>query len=104
MEPIHICTATLAEIVTKFDELEDLATLFVRRPWTASSECAVILFENGISQVKFTAPAGLEYFLEIHVALEALEVFTGPPTLQQSVDLLVFYAENDAFPEWAFEV
>jgi hypothetical protein len=45
----------------------------------------------------------LEYFLEVFVAKEVCEVFgTRRPAAQDVARLLVFYAENDAYPNWVY--
>jgi len=47
---------------------------------------------------------GLDYFLEVHVGNEVFEVFEKvPPTSNQKIELLIYYAENDAFPDWVYE-
>jgi len=48
---------------------------------------------------------GLEYFLEVHVAKEVLEVLSGrKASKDEKLRLLIFYAENDAYPDWVFEL
>jgi hypothetical protein len=47
--------------------------------------------------------AGYEYFLEIHVAKEVLAVLGSRQAApDDQVRLLMFYAENDAYPDWAY--
>ncbi len=95
---------TLRDVIAKLTELPDDATLFVRRPWEPGSECALVRFKPGTSHASFMSAQGLDYFLEIFVALEALEVFRGEASLEDRIRLIIFYAENDAYPEWAFEI
>lgn len=48
--------------------------------------------------------AGFSYFLEIFVAREVLEVLEGKPsTSEERVRLLIYYADNDAYPEWVHQ-
>ena len=47
---------------------------------------------------------GMEYFLEVVVAKEVCEAFGDRrPTDSEIARLLMFYAENDAFPDWLYE-
>lgn len=44
---------------------------------------------------------GLEYFLEVEVEKEVLEAFGDrQATSQEQRDLILYYAKNDAFPDW----
>jgi hypothetical protein len=46
---------------------------------------------------------GFEYFLETFVALEVLEGLRNRRILstEDACNLILYYAENDAYPEWA---
>ena len=47
--------------------------------------------------------AGFKYFLGVSTAREVLEVFQGrEPSLEEKIDCLLYYAENDAFPGWVY--
>jgi hypothetical protein len=49
--------------------------------------------------------SGFEYFLAVSTANEILEPFLAvSPTPAQVFDFVLYYAENDAFPEWANEL
>jgi hypothetical protein len=44
---------------------------------------------------------GYEYFLEVSVALdEVLNELASVLTSEQRVNAVLYYAENDAYPEW----
>ncbi|MBZ0237962.1 MAG: hypothetical protein K8M05_36960 [Deltaproteobacteria bacterium] len=89
----------LVEAIEKLSELDDDATICVRRPWTGDSECTVVAFDGKLPE--HIEAAGFDYFLEVDIALEVLEVFGDrEPTLDQKLQLIIFYAENDAFPDW----
>lgn len=50
------------------------------------------------------AARGLDYFLEVNIAKEVLEVLgKKAASREEKVKLLIFYAENDAYPDWVFE-
>ncbi|MFO0760080.1 MAG: hypothetical protein U0359_26590 [Byssovorax sp.] len=79
------------------------AVLCVRPPWARESEAIVIEpGEDGIPQrVK---DEGFVYFLETSVACEVLGVFGDrEPTQEEKLRLLIYYAENDAYPDWVYQ-
>jgi hypothetical protein len=82
---------TLAEVVERLDRLDADATIYAARPWSADAR-AVVAFEPEDGSIPSEA-AGLEYFLEVDVALEAATVSTAGTRLER----VLYYAENDAF-------
>ena len=96
----------LDEVVRQLDSLDRDTIVCVRQPWTPSSECCLTppLVDLGVPSA--VTSAGFEYFLEVHIALEALEVFehrTRRPTDDEKARLLVYYATHDAFPDWVYD-
>lgn len=95
---------TLAVAIAALDELETEAVLYARQPWAAESEAVIELLTEDLETPSWIVEAGLSYFLEVHVAREVLEVFgANPPTPEERLRLLLYYAKNDAFPEWVYE-
>lgn len=95
----------LIEAVEKLYELDEDATICVLRPWEGDAECTVVMLDGDSTVPKATTAAGFEYFLEVDVCLEVLEVFgTHKPTTDQKLRVLIYYAENDAWPDWVNEV
>jgi regulator of sirC expression with transglutaminase-like and TPR domain len=84
--------------------LNDSLCIFAAKPWSASSPAAAVQLDDGFQPPKEVTDQGLVYFLEVHVANETLEVFGDrTPTEAEKRDLLIFYAANDAFPEWVYK-
>lgn len=95
---------TLDEAVKQLDMLGDDATLFVRRPWAADAECLATALDEELRVPQHVKDAGFHYFLEVSLAREVFEVFEEtPPTNDERVSLLLYYAENDAYPEWVYQ-
>ncbi|WP_437668821.1 DUF7716 domain-containing protein [Sorangium sp. So ce131] len=95
---------TLDEAVRQLDALDEDAILCVRRPWTSSSECISAAPDEKLGVPRHVKNAGFEYFLEVHVAHEILGIFEDRrPTHDEKVRLLIYYAENDAYPDWVYE-
>jgi hypothetical protein len=82
---------TLAEVVERLDRLDADATIYAARPLSADAR-AVVAFEPEDGSIPPEA-AGLEYFLEVDVALEAATVSTAGTRFER----VLYYAENDAF-------
>lgn len=83
-----------------YDEFEEEAVLCVRRPWEADADAHVCLLSSDLSLPATVKALGYEYFLEVSVANEVLGVLNeGTPTGDEKLQLLLHYAENDAYRE-----
>lgn len=95
---------TLGEILERFELLSDDDVIFAEKPWSPSARAEVGRLDSEHKVPGSVRSSGLSYFLEVITAKEALEVFGDkPPTAEERSALLLFYAENDAFPDWVFE-
>ena len=98
----------LEEAVALLPTLDDEITIYARRPWGRDAESALVR-ETGVryednDAIREAEAAGFEYFLEVHVAMEVLEVFgERPPTADERFRLILHYAEYDAYPEWVYK-
>lgn len=93
---------TLADAVDGLKKLDDEDVLYVRRPWAPTAECMIVRFAG--SNAAGAEKNGLAYFLEAATARAALEVFEGcETTLDERLRLLIYYAENAAFPDRVYE-
>lgn len=83
--------------------LDDRLCIFAAKPWSAASPAVAVSLDDEFKPPKEVLELGLAYFLEVHAANEALEVFGDrPPSEAEKRNLLIFYAENDAFPDWVY--
>ena len=97
-----LVNTTLVEIVDSLEMLDEDHCIFARKPWSTNTLATV-----GPLTDDFRVPAEVgeefEYFLEVYVAIEVLEVFgTRQPNLQERRNLIFYYAENDAYPDWVY--
>jgi hypothetical protein len=96
MEPL-----TVTDAVRQLDSLNESVVLFVRRPWTLLAECLLLELDADLRTPEHVTASGFDYFLEVPVAREVLEVLGGRETsLDERVRLILHYAEYDAFPDW----
>jgi hypothetical protein len=94
----------LLDVASSLPLLDDDQFIGVRQPWTEGSECLLTPIPPDLRFPVEARAQGFEYFLEVHTAKEICEVFGGRPvTPLQVAKLLVFYAQNDAFPDWAYD-
>lgn len=97
---------SLRSVLTTLPDIDDSLVLCMRRPWGIDSECELVRPEQDGSVASHVSDRGLDYFLEMTVALEALEVFGDwhrAPTVDEQAKLLIHYAEHDAFPSWVYD-
>ena len=92
---------TLASIIAALESIDESRTIVAKRPWCADSEARLIsTADDGRIPVAVLA-TGLEYFLEVSVALdEVLGTRAGRLSHDQRVATIIYYAENDAYPDW----
>ena len=94
-------TMTLEEIVRTIDTGEERRTICARKPWTADSEAILVTPNARGGLPPGTRESGFAYFLEVHIAREILAPYLEkrPRTPKEKLDFLIYYAENDAFPD-----
>ncbi len=90
-------------MVLKLGTLDEDAIICAKRPWSGASEARVVEPNEDLSLPMEITNAGFAYLVEVHVAREIMEVFGDKsPTLAEQVQLLIHYAENDAYPDWVY--
>jgi len=98
---------TLRDVVKWLEGAEDseisMKTICVRAPWTADAEARVVELDEESRIPPDALSDGLRYFLETAVAREVLDGLRNrrTTTTEDACNLLLYYAENDAYPEWA---
>jgi hypothetical protein len=100
---------TLRDVVKWLEGAEEsdvsMKTICLRAPWTADAEARVVELDEESRLPPDALSDGLGYFLETSVAREVLDVLRNRPTKSTTEDacsLLLYYAENDAYPEWVY--
>lgn len=94
----------LIDIVNDIENLDVDSTIFAKPPWLPTSAAQAVVLDETYKTPTEIDQAGLEYFLEVHVAKEVLGVFGQRSVTQdEKFRLLSFYAENDAYPDWVYE-
>jgi len=98
-----LVSTTLAEVVDSLEAFNEDSCIFARKPWRTDAPAIVALLTDDFRIPAEMTDGGFEYFLEIHVAKEVLKLFENrQPTPQECRDLILYYAENDAYPDWVY--
>jgi hypothetical protein len=95
----------LDKAIAQLETLNKDGIICARAPWSSSSQCVVVSPDENLGVPKRFKDDGFIYFLEVNVAQEVLGVFDDVPhcpTQEEKVRLLIYYAENDAYPEWVY--
>ncbi len=92
---------TLSDAIRSLGAMQAEQIVCARPPWAPDSECVVVEPDERLAVPESVKRMGFRYFLEVGVAREVLEdVAQKSLSEDDKVRLLIFYAENDAFPEW----
>jgi len=93
----------LEEIVSLIYTLDDEHVICARPPWEAASPAQVVALDTGRQIPQAVTDAGFQYFLQVAVARDVLDVFAHRPvTPAAKFKALVHYAVHDALPEWLY--
>lgn len=90
----------LREAIRDLDSFDVEGTIYAARPWNEKSTAIVALEPISGSQPEEAERLGLEYFLEIFIAREILDMWISsgnePPTLEEKCSRLIAYAIDDS--------
>ena len=91
----------LRDIIDNLESVDDSLCIVAKRPWKSDSEALLVQLTDDYRIPSETTELGYEYFLEVSVALdEVLDGLNSALSSDQRVAAVLYYAENDAFPEW----
>ena len=91
----------LAEIIANLGNADDELCIVAKLPWTPDSDARLTSLTEQFRVPADVLAEGYAYFLEVHIALEdVLGERASRLSDNQRVDAIIFYAENDAYPEW----
>jgi hypothetical protein len=91
----------LRNIIASIDDSSCHLCIVAKQPWSGSAEAKLVALTPDFGVPRADLEQGYEYFPEVSVALE--EVIRGPGVLltdEQRLEAVLYYAQNDAFPEW----
>lgn len=91
----------LTSVIKNISDYNPDLVICAKEPWDAESECVVIELRDDDTVPSLIREGDFNYFLEVFLAQEIIEDFKERlPAGYNAVDLLIYYASNDAFPSW----
>jgi hypothetical protein len=91
----------LREIIDRITPEVDQMCIVAKRPWKPDSEAQLVRLTQDFKIQGEVLDQGYEYFLEVSVALdEVLDGLNDVLTSEQRFNAVLYYAENDAYPDW----
>lgn len=95
----------LRELLADLDSKDDSLCIVAKRPWSPECEADLVRLTEDYRVPSDTLSKGYEYFLEVSVAREDVFGDVGPKlTPEQRVSAILYYAENDAYPQWLTDI
>jgi hypothetical protein len=90
----------LREILIDSDKLGEYDVVYAKRPWSLESDACVVRYEANEAVTRLLKDdTSLEYFLEAELIKDIRsQVEDSGKSSVQVLDILLYYAENDAFP------
>lgn len=91
----------LREILIGSDKLAEYDVVYAKRPWSLDSEAFVFRYEEGQPVVRrLKDDPSFEYFLEAPLVKDIRQqVEDVGRSSEEAIETLLYYAENDAFPQ-----
>jgi hypothetical protein len=92
----------LIDLVSRLDAVNEKLTIYTPNRKKATPTSDVVLAYQPEDGTVPDAAAGMQYFLEVSVAKEAVEVWSEwrgshRPTPNEAADAIIYYAKYDAF-------
>jgi hypothetical protein len=92
--------STLWDLVMKLSWIEDDPTIYASEPWDRNAK-ALLVSTDGEGCAAEPIPPGFVYFLETSICKEILEgIARHKLSSERRFEVILYYAQNDAFPEW----
>jgi hypothetical protein len=96
---------TLEEALNQIDHLADDEVIFAKRPWRAVTEAQIGRLDENFGVPESLTGLNYEYFIDVPIAREVLGVLGSKRhSVQQRNELLLYYAEHDAYPNWVYQI
>ena len=91
----------LREIIPNLERHDDGLCIVAKRPWSPVAQAKLVRLGDDFSIPVGDRAESYEYFLEVAVALDdVLDGVRERLSPEQCIEAVIFYAENDAYPEW----
>lgn len=90
----------LREILINSDGLDEFEVIYAKRPWSLNSEACVVQYQPDEMVPRLLSEDCFEYFLETPLIKDIRkQIEDAGGSSSDVLRILLYYAENDAFPE-----
>lgn len=94
----------LEQALDEIGRLKGDEVIFARKPWDMNSDALIGQLDSDFRVPDAIANLDYEYFIDAPVATEVLDVLADrQSTPRERRELLLYYAINDAYPEWVYQ-
>lgn len=95
----------LSKAIEKVIDADDSNVIFAEKPWQFDSNAIIDNLDDNYGVPQHICDAGFEYFLESELIHELAEIKSkGNISLEKLIEFIIYYAEYDAYPDWANEL
>jgi hypothetical protein len=95
---------TLEEVIKKRKKIDGEFIVAMQLPWSQQAECVLVLPDEDGCMPAETKALGFKNLLSVDEMNEVLEVFGRKRVSDvERARLVMYYAENDAYPDWVYE-
>jgi len=91
----------LRDVLIESDKLSEYDVVYAKRPWSLEAEAFVVRYdgEQPVARSLKDDPS-FEYFLEAPLVTDIRrQIEDAGRSSEEALDVLFYYAENDAFPQ-----
>ncbi len=95
----------LSQAIETVINADDSSVVFAEKPWQFDSNAIIDNLDENYRVPQHIHDAGFEYFLESELIHELAEIKTEKNfSLEKLIELIIYYAEYDAYPDWVNEL
>lgn len=95
----------LSQAIETIIDADDSSVVFAEKPWQFDSNAIIDNLDGNYRVPQHIRDAGLEYFLESELIHELAEIKSEKNfSLEKLIELIIYYAEFDAYPDWLNEL
>lgn len=94
----------LRSLIDALDRSDGDLCIVAKRPWSGDAEAELVPLTEDSRVPQPVLDAGYQYFLEVGVARDEVLEGLAYLTPDQRFEAILYYAENDTFPNWLIEL
>lgn len=94
----------LSQAIDAVINSDESSVIFAKKPWQLDSNAIIDNLDEDYRVPQHISDSGFEYFLESELIHELSEIKAEKKiSLEKLIELVIYYAEYDAYPDWLNE-